>query len=104
MSLITQEKAAAVTKWLHEELWPELQLVFSNNQYLKYLLILLAVLILILIRLRKKRETYNTPNEKSSCSEPEGGYKNFKGDKWYPDGRIWHEDKKAWDDPDYSKK
>lgn len=101
MSLITEEKVAAVTKWLHDELWPELQLVFSNNTYLKYLVIILVALILLLIRSRKKTETYSTPNEQT---EPKGGYKNFKGDKWYPDGRVWNKNTKAWEDPDYSKK
>jgi fucose permease len=104
MSLITKEKVAAVTKWLHEELWPELQLVFLSNPYMKYLLIVLVILILLLIKLKKKSKTQNTSGKQNSVDEPKNGFKNFKGDVWYPDGRVWHKDKESWEDPDYPKK
>lgn len=104
MSLITKEKVAAVTKWLHKELWPELQLVFSSNPYIKYLFIILVILILLLIKLKKKSKAQNTSGKGYSVDEPKGGFKNFKGDVWYPDGRVWHKDKNSWEKPDYEKK
>lgn len=29
------------------------------------------------------------------------GYKNYKGDTWYPDGTVWNAEKKKWEEPDY---
>lgn len=29
------------------------------------------------------------------------GYKNYKGDTWYPDGTIWNAEKEKWEEADY---
>jgi len=31
------------------------------------------------------------------------GYKNFKGDTWYPDGTVWNAQKEEWEEADYNK-
>ena len=30
------------------------------------------------------------------------GYKNFKGDTWYPDGTVWNAQKEEWEEADYN--
>ena len=32
------------------------------------------------------------------------GYKNFKGDTWYPDGTVWNAQKEEWEKADYNNK
>ena len=95
MRLLTEEKANVALDWINSEIWPQIVATWNHNELMSYLLAILAGLMLILIALRigKRKKKRN----------PKGGYKNFKGDTWYPDGRIYRKDTKRWEEPDYKK-
>ena len=59
-------------------------------------------LLMIIVILKSCIWTDEEPARKEDLSAPKGGYKNYKGDTWYPDGRIWRKDKQKWEKPDYN--
>lgn len=79
---------------------PIIDALLGHQEYYLFLSVILVILILTLIRLITKH--FRSVNNKNT-QKPKDGYKNFKGDTWFPDGRIWVKDKKKWEDPDYKK-
>lgn len=80
-----------ISAWFSGTIQPWVNVIFEENPHLKYLFILLVVLIIVLICIRRKKVS----------KAKKGGYRNFQGDIWYPDGRIWHEKTKTWEEPDF---
>lgn len=84
---------ASVSAWYVKTVNPWVDMIISENKYLPYLLVILLLLVGILIKIRR-RKSRKFPKGK-------GGYRNFQGDIWYPDGRIWHAKTKTWEEPDF---
>lgn len=81
--------------------------LIETDPYIFYKIAIMALLLVILVLLLKKdnRNTRSTeiskkPNIPNSIGRL-GGYKNFKGDTWFPTGWMWDEKNKAWKAPDY---
>jgi hypothetical protein len=77
---------------------------YEQNTYLACLIGILFFLILVFTvqqNKRKKHREKQTPARNSGVAP--GGYRNFKGDTWYPDGRVWKKDEQHWEEPDYNK-
>jgi hypothetical protein len=96
MYAFTEERLVALMQWVEDKIIPWIELLIESNKNLVYYLIVLVFLIAILVQLRKE-------NRKKSGKRKKG-FKNFKGDIWYADGTMWHEDKKTWEEPDYKNK
>lgn len=82
-----------LSTWYSETAKPWLDMMISENRFLPYYVIILVILVGILVIIRHR-------NAKKS-EKGKGGYRNFQGDIWYPDGRIWHKKSKTWEYPDY---
>ena len=82
-----------ISTWFSREIKPWVDVILAENPYMPYLTAALVLLVALLICMRSKK--------KRSKSAKRGGYRNFRGDIWYPDGRIWHEKTKTWEEPDY---
>ena len=104
MIIISQDKIELVMKWIKYEMYPWIEITISTYPYLKYIIITLVILILIYLKLKKKSKKKHVSHKQSPVIEPKGGYKNFKGDTWYPDGRVWNKSKETWEYPDYDNK
>lgn len=95
---------SVIIKWFQSEIRPWIDIILEENPNTKYLVIILVALIMILIILRSCQRVDITPNVQKEANKHQDGFKNFKGDTWYPDGKIWHEKTKSWEEPDYNKK
>lgn len=104
MTIISQDKIELVMKWIKYEIYPWIEITISTYPYLKYVIIAFAVSILIYLKHKKKSRKKHVSHKQNPTEEAKGGYKNFKGDTWYPDGRTWNKSKGIWEHPDYSNK
>ena len=95
MYIVTEEKANATLDWIKTEVWSQIVTSWNQNELIPYLLAILVGLIIILVALRM--------GKMKKKRKPKGGYQNFQGDTWYPDGRIYRKDTKSWEMPDYKK-
>jgi hypothetical protein len=80
-----------ISTWFTDTVKPWIEIIFEENPYTKYLLILLIILIILLIYILKKK----------AQKGPKGGYRNFRGDVWFPDGRIRNDKAITWEEPDF---
>lgn len=91
---LTMEKIiTAISKWLQDNLFVWFRIILEEYPGMKWLWIMVGALIIMLVFLKSRR--------RKNADTPKGGFKNFKGDTWYPDGRILHKDSKTWEQPDY---
>lgn len=80
------------------KLTPEqIQIIIQISLLIIIGLIIKSVIRLLIKTIKRVREIIQ--NRKKIKS----GFKNFKGDTWYPDGSMWNNEKKKWEKPDYKR-
>lgn len=79
---------------------PWLNKTLEEYPYIVLILITLVWSIVALIQIRRKKR--NTKPEEKKAQIPEGAYKNYKGEVWYPDGRKWNEATQKWETANYT--
>lgn len=88
-----------IMNWL-QNIRPWLNKVLESHPYIPLILIALVWLIAALVS-HKKKSKEKTKTKPKKNPAPAGGYTNFKGEVWYPDGRKWNQDTKKWETSDY---
>ena len=89
----------SIMDWIQNNVIPWFRMALESSEYAPLLIILLVILIITLIQMRgKKTKTTKAPKKEPA---PAGGYKNFKGNTWYPDGRQWNQNTQQYENPDY---
>lgn len=88
--------------WGKETIGPWMTELIEKYPYIPLIAIALVWLIVALIQIRKRRPKIKIKKTPKQDPVPEGGYKNFKGEVWFPDGRRWNEDKRKWETSDYT--
>lgn len=91
-----------VIHWIQKTIGPWINLIWEFNPYAPYLMIVLVWLIVALMQIHKKRPKIKIKKKPKRDPAPEGGYTNFKGEVWFPDGRRWNEDTQKWETSDYT--
>ena len=90
-----------IKEWIQDTLGPMIEMVFSSSEYAGVLLVALVILIIALIQLLRKKPKASG-NKQRNPTVSHGGYKNFQGEVWYPDGRRWNQEKQCWECSDFN--
>lgn len=91
----------AITDWT-KPIQPWFTKLLEDHPYIPLILIALVWLIVAMVQIRKRKPKIKLKELPKKEPVPEGGYKNFKGEVWFPDGRKWNEDKQKWESSDYT--
>lgn len=94
MFIITQLNATQIRELLNYKMQRIMWILAEYPQLIAGGLIILSAV--FLISRMVKRQKMKRAGAKTK------GFKNFKGDIWYPDGRVWVNDKKKLEEPDYT--
>lgn len=90
-----------IMKWI-QHIRPCLNKVLENHPYIPLILIALVWLIAALIQTHKKKSKSKPKTKPKKNPAAAGGYTNFKGEVWYPDGRKWNQDTQKWETANYT--
>ena len=98
-------KEGGGVNWIQETISPWIRMVLEKHPMLIFLPICIVWLTAALIMKRRKKtdaKTTKQPKQKNKpLPVPSGGYRNFNGEIWYPDGRYWNQKKQKWETSDY---